>query len=400
MSQVAQRPVWRSAALLAAVFLTALACGDAQQAPSEADGSVLATSQPAAPPAAAEAPATSQPAAPPAATTLPADSNRPAFGAGFSATFIGDPADDSVDPGGVFFHDGMWHMFAVAERDWRSTADVWWLTSEDARKWVRQELLFSKADLDLSYAALTLAISDAVVLDDGTWVLYFYTITSTAIRSTGVIGRLTAPGPRGPWTPDPEPVLSPGGPGAWDSVGVGHPDIVRVGDEYWMYYDGHRGDSDIDGDRAIGLAKSSDGVVWVKHDNPETTEPPYAHSDPVFVADLQEGWEGPRVYDAGVVLTDEGFVMTYVTSGRSPDQTCCTFARGLAFSDDGVDWTRDTDNPFFVTDRMGFVWTGMSTFMHTGDRYVLLANLEAGGVSGASVDVWAHVHEGQIRPAS
>lgn len=399
MSHVTRSPFWKSAALLNVVFLTALACGDAQQAPPTTAGSVPATSQPATPPAATTAPATSQPA-PPAATTAPADSNPPAFSSGFSATFIGDRGDDSVDPGGVVFHDGTWHMFAVAEREWRNTADVWWLTSEDARKWVRQELLFSKDDLDLPYASLTLAISDATVLDDGTWVLYFYTIPATAIRSTGVIGRLSAPGPRGPWSPDPEPVLSPGRPGAWDSVGVGHPDVVRVGDEYWMYYDGHRGDSSVDQDRAIGLAKSSDGVVWIKHDDPDTTEPPYAHSDPVFIAGPHDTWDGPRVYDPGVVLSDEGFVMAYVASGLSPDQTCCTYARGLAFSDDGVNWTRDTGNPFFVADRMGFVWTGMSTLVHTGDRYVLLGNLEAGGVSGASVDVWAHVHEGPIRPAS
>ena len=38
-----------------------------------------------------------------------------------------------------------------------------------------------------------------------------------------------------------------------------------------------------DGDNfRIGYATSSDGIAWTKYDDPSTTAPPYAESDPVL----------------------------------------------------------------------------------------------------------------------
>ena len=56
------------------------------------------------------------------------------------------------------------------------------------------------------------------------------------------------------------PILSPGGPGAFDEAGVGEPAVFEFGNSYWMLYTGR----DAQENRRLGLARSSDGVNWRK----------------------------------------------------------------------------------------------------------------------------------------
>lgn len=310
------------------------------------------------------------------------------FTDGLSVIGVARTEDESTDPGAVIGHGGMWHMFYRSERVWREDVTVWHATSPDGLVWERQGELFTKDQLGLGFGDRTVAISTATVLDDGTWALFFHTIVNTGdqgIPLPRVIGRLTAPGPGGPWTLDSSPVLEPGDGDAWDAAGVGNPSVVVVGDEYWMYYDGHRGDSDAAGDRGIGLAVSTDGLSWSKREDPVLLPP-------------DEGWDAGRVYDPNVVVTDEGFVMSY-TSTVADSFGTLAYARGLAFSDDGISWEVDPANPFFRTDQRGFTWSGLASMIHTGDAYVVLANLETGVTADIfDVRIWAMVHRGDIRP--
>lgn len=56
------------------------------------------------------------------------------------------------------------------------------------------------------------------------------------------------------------PVLSPGMAVMWDGAGVSDPAVIYAGGNYKMYYSG----TDNNGDSAIGLATSPDGIAWTK----------------------------------------------------------------------------------------------------------------------------------------
>lgn len=56
------------------------------------------------------------------------------------------------------------------------------------------------------------------------------------------------------------PLLEPGGIGEFDERGLGEPAVFRTPDAYWMIYVGR----DAEEHRALGWARSSDGVDWEK----------------------------------------------------------------------------------------------------------------------------------------
>ena len=56
------------------------------------------------------------------------------------------------------------------------------------------------------------------------------------------------------------PLLEPGGDGEFDERGLGEPAVFKTADAYWMIYVGR----DSSEKRALGWARSPDGVVWEK----------------------------------------------------------------------------------------------------------------------------------------
>jgi hypothetical protein len=82
------------------------------------------------------------------------------------------------------------------------------------------------------------------------------------------------------------PVLSPGGPGAFDENGVGEPAVWQFHGFYWMLFTGRdRGER-----RRLGLARSTDGVDWRKLPQ-------------VFAG--AEAWDSQVICDASVVVDGE-----------------------------------------------------------------------------------------------
>ena len=61
---------------------------------------------------------------------------------------------------------------------------------------------------------------------------------------------------------DNQAVLSPKNPGAWDSVMVMHPWVVKDGGTYYMWYSAHN--SPAGSPQQIGVASSADGYTWIK----------------------------------------------------------------------------------------------------------------------------------------
>ncbi|MBL8133095.1 MAG: hypothetical protein JNL42_14635 [Anaerolineae bacterium] len=246
-----------------------------------------------------------------------------------------------TDPGAVVYHDGVFHMFRNGFVGWPAPVHIAYHTSTDGLNWqmVGAEPII-KAE-DSPYDGLAVLASSALVEDDGTWVLYCY-VWSDASSNPGMqIVRATAPAPTGPWTFRPEPVLSFGSAGAWDSYGVTVPTVVKSDDGYIMLYSGIF--SRPPGSR-IGLATSADGITWTKYDDPTTTDPEFAESDPVFVPE-DVPWAADAAHQPRARLTPDGLVLLYRTFTRNQQD----ISFGIALSDDGgVTWRSAADEPALI----------------------------------------------------
>ena len=200
--------------------------------------------------------------------------------------------------------------------------------------------------------------SSSLVQVDGSWVLYFYSVGTPDHDAQGAswIGRATANNPFGPFIADAEPVLRPGSQGAWDSFSVNDPHVLQVDEGYWMYFDGAADDPETGGFESIGLAFSEDGISWTKFDDPTTSEPAFAESDPIFGPSADEAaWDGERVQEPNVVQTDEGWVMFYVSDrGRRLGRR--VFGIGYALSTDGIHWERAGAGPLVATGQRSMYW--------------------------------------------
>ncbi len=224
-----------------------------------------------------------------------------------------------INPGAVIRDGSTLHMFANAFTAWPGHVDFYHLTSTDGVTWTPAQADPIFTSDDVPYAKPGADVSAGFVTADGTWVLVLESVNSI---EPWAIGRATAPGPDGPWTVDPDPVLAPGPAGSWDAGSLSWPSVVPTADGWAMYYTGHA-TTGVGGDEAIGMATSTDGKTWTKR------------PDPVLSASAT--WELGGLDRPRVTVTPGGFAMVY--AGRRLTD------RGLAWSSDGVTWTRAGDAP-------------------------------------------------------
>jgi hypothetical protein len=185
---------------------------------------------------------------------------------------------------------------------------------------VAEEPVFTSDDVP--YARPGADVSTGLITEDGTWVLIFETVNAAAPWE---IGMATAPGPDGPWTIEPEPILTAGPAGAFDAGGLGWPSVVRTAEGYAMYYSAFES---VRRNGVIARATSSDGLAWSKDE------------EPVLMA--HAGWEGTGLDRPRVAASTNGFVMVYAGALLTN--------RGVALSDDGITWQRDGDAPAITDD--------------------------------------------------
>src|SRR5262245_45584275 len=121
--------------------------------------------------------------------------------------------------------------------------------------------------------------SAIVQLDDGSWQMYGWAAADSS-GSRFWSWRTSAPALEGPWILDRTEMLEPGPSGSWDSQMAAAGPVLRDADGYRMRYEGGPPGSTNRGD--IGLATSADGLAWTKFDDPATTDPRLAASDPVI----------------------------------------------------------------------------------------------------------------------
>jgi hypothetical protein len=287
-------------------------------------------------------------------------------------------ANKYINPGGVTYYDGLFHMLFNSFSKWPGLVEVGYLTSPDGLTWraAQPDPVFTSDDVP--YVRQGADVSSLVVTADGTWMAYFHTVNSGGLDT--VIGRATAPAPQGPWTFDPEPLLEPGAADAWDSRGLAWPSVVRTEEGYFMYYAG----SDNRGTTRVGLATSPDGITWTKYDDPATDDAVNAASDPVLAATAD--WESGSVDRMRVANTPDGWVMLYQGGPLT--------SRGLATSPDGFIWTPLPDNPILTAADLplaGNMWDTALAYAG-GTTYYFT---EIGSLSGTNI--YVATYEGTLR---
>ena len=120
-------------------------------------------------------------------------------------------------------------------------------------------------------------------------------------------------------------MLDTGAKGKFDSTQAKYPCVLKVGDEWWMWYNG-RTDDRFTG--SIGLATSNDGLKWTKQNN----------GDPVFKHGPPGTFDATKIDHPSVLLFDGKFHMWYTAGDKNS-----RYKIGYATSPDGIAWTRKND---------------------------------------------------------
>jgi hypothetical protein len=230
----------------------------------------------------------------------------------------------AVLPGAVTIVDGTYQAFLVGFGNVQGDHGGRHATSPDGTAWTlddRDPLL----DLELELTDPGPIPSSVLRLADGTWAMYLWGVPGPG-RYDWRIWRATAPAAEGPWTVDPEAVLS-ADPGAWDSAGVTFGSVVETDDGFLMAYDGA---SLLDSNSAsIGLATSTDGVTWVKR------------SEPIIGPGFCGSFDARSVTQPRMVVTDGRFLIAYAGNGDA----AAAASIGLAWSTDGDAWSCAPGSP-------------------------------------------------------
>jgi hypothetical protein len=110
---------------------------------------------------------------------------------------------------------------------------------------------------------------------------------------------------------------------------------------FTMYYDGTTG-----GDESIGLGFSSDGITWTGYDADSDGK-----ADPVLQGTYASGdWNYNYVSRATIIKNaDDDYEMWY-----SGGVGAMNHGIGYATSSDGINWTRDANNPILHKDDAGY----------------------------------------------
>jgi len=122
------------------------------------------------------------------------------------------------------------------------------------------------------------------------------------------------------WRRQPRPVLEPGPYMSWDEYGVADPYVIQIGSYYYMYFLGE--------DRAwrqrIGVARSADGIHWVK-----------LRSNPILEIGEPGAFDENGTGEPAVWQARNFYWMLYTGRGAGEIRKL-----GLARSTDGVHWTK------------------------------------------------------------
>lgn len=167
------------------------------------------------------------------------------------------------------------------------------------------------------------------------------------------------------WNKHPDnPVLSKG-PEEWDSDGMWVGSVLYLNGMYHMWYDGAHGIHGALPPHSIGYASSSDGIHWTKYGN-----------NPVMTIGSEGSWDAQNISDPCVIFDGGIYHMWYVGTDDVWDWNAVWI--GHATSADGIQWTRDPQNPVNLPniknpDEVTWVYRGVfnPAVVKSGDTYLM-----------------------------
>ncbi len=158
------------------------------------------------------------------------------------------------------------------------------------------------------------------------------------------------------------PILE-GTPADWDEYGIETPSVIKDDGSYKMWYSGYSGSLVWN----VGYAESQDGVAWTK-----------SESNPVLNPGPPGSWDDEAVIHPRVLKDGSIYKMWY--TGRNSTG----FMIGYAESDDGISWTKSSQNPVLgEEDGWDSYSVSMSHVIRDGATYRMW--FSGGHVSGQGV---------------
>ena len=321
---------------------------------------------------------TPQPTATATLTSTPTNTPVPRFAASdgfdFEQANIGrvlNPGGSSAWDGGQIFqpevvhHDGRFHMFYSGFRGQASISGaIGYATSSDGLNWIKHPdnpILQGTQELPNLY-------SPAVYFDGTQWVMFVNAAENR--RAIGrTILRATAPDLSGPWTMSDGTFFDDRSTRQWDYQSQPAA-FISLDNELRLYYMALGGAG-----IQMGLATSSDGLAWTRHDDPTTTELAFDGSDPILALGESGQWDTATSGSISVLFADDQWELFYIGTTTSPfDFTTnpVTVKKpihiGYATSEDGVLWTRHEDNP--VLQIYDNCWPLLESIKHEGIYYL------------------------------
>ena len=135
----------------------------------------------------------------------------------------------------------------------------------------------------------------------GGYKIWYSGFTTSAINGNVYIGYATSVDGIS-WQRDTinNPVLGPGVSGLWDGKWVWYPQVLFIDNMYYMYYAGTN--TGYWGTVEVGLATSTDGLVWTKQSDPVLSPSPGM-------------WDGQKVEASSVKLIEDSLWMWYSGNG-------------------------------------------------------------------------------------
>ena len=185
------------------------------------------------------------------------------------------------------------------------------------------------------------------------------------------------------WTRCPvNPILERGTPGSWEGRWIESPSVLKTDSLYYLWYNG----VDIEWKIHVGLATSTDGINWQKYPG-----------NPVFSPTPGSDWDSVGVYAPQVHWLGNRFVMLYTgivfsQLGYDFDNT----KTGVVISQDGILWTRASDQAVFSGTPDAWNVSGPFTLDWVEEKNQLLMAYVSGGEDGNAVSSGVYFYKIEI----
>jgi len=238
--------------------------------------------------------------------------------------------------GAAIEHDGAIHLWtALATGLEGDRQRVMHLTSSDLESWEGDATASVLDDAGaLRFDANGPVPSSVLVEEDGTWRMFGG--GRLADGDTSILWTATAPGPDGPWTFHPAPILMPEQVG-WDGLSVDHPSVVRTDGGYLMAYGG--ASPAAPNRNRIGFARSADAISWIRV--PTSLE---GADDDLALGPAACGIDARTMVEPELRLTDGGGMrLDFGVIEVGADEMLIASAT----SSDGSTWACASDGPIF-----------------------------------------------------